>query len=55
MAGNGTRGGAVGGGITAGGGTAVGREFGGQTGDDEEEGERLLGEDMNGVEVEVGR
>jgi len=54
MAGNGTRG-TVGGGMTVGRDTVIGKRFGGQTGDAEEEGERLLGEDMNGVEVEVGR
>jgi hypothetical protein len=31
----------------------VGRGFDGQTGEDERD-ERLLGEDMNGVDVEVG-
>ena len=55
MAGNGTRGRAVGGGMMVGRDTVIGRGFGGQTGDPEEEGERLLGEDMKGVEVEVGR
>jgi hypothetical protein len=41
------------GGVAIGGEGTVGKGFDGQTGEDEEE-ERLLGEDMNGVDVEVG-